>query len=43
MTEIIKNLPAMLETWVQSVGWEDFLEKRILQCSSLEKPMDRGI
>ena len=32
----------MLETWVQSVGWEDFLEKRILQCSCLEKPMDRG-
>ena len=24
---MIKNLPAMLETWVQSLGWEDPLEK----------------
>ena len=23
----VKNLPAMLETWVQSLGWEDPLEK----------------
>ena len=23
----IKNLPAMQETWVQSLGWEDPLEK----------------
>ena len=23
----VKNLPAMLETWVRSVGWEDPLEK----------------
>ena len=25
--QIVKNLPAMLETWVQSLGWEDPLEK----------------
>ena len=23
----LKNLPAMQETWVQSLGWEDPLEK----------------
>ena len=23
----VKNLPAMQETWVQSLGWEDLLEK----------------
>ena len=27
MTQIIKNLPAMQETWVQSLGWEDPLEE----------------
>ena len=27
MAQIIKNLPAMLETWVQSLGWKDPLEK----------------
>ena len=24
---LVKNLPVMWETWVQSVGWEDPLEK----------------
>ena len=24
---LVKNLPAMQETWVQSLGWEDPLEK----------------
>ena len=24
---MVKNLPAMRETWVQSLGWEDSLEK----------------
>ena len=24
---MVKNLPAMPETWVQSLGWEDSLEK----------------
>ena len=26
--QLVKNLPAMQETWVQSLGWEDPLEKR---------------
>ena len=29
MAQTIKNLPAMQETWVQSLGQEDLLEKRI--------------
>ena len=27
VAQLVKNLPAMRETWVQSVGWEDLLEK----------------
>ena len=27
VAQMIKNLPAMPETWVQSLGWEDPLEK----------------
>ena len=27
MAQLVKNLPVMQETWVQSVGWEDPLEK----------------
>ena len=27
MAPMVKNLPAMQETWVQSLGWEDTLEK----------------
>ena len=27
VAQLIKNPPAMQETWVQSVGWEDPLEK----------------
>ena len=27
VAELVKNLPAMWETWVQSLGWEDPLEK----------------
>ena len=27
MAQIVKNLPAMWETLVQSMGWEDLLEK----------------
>ena len=25
--QLVKNLPAMQETWVRSLGWEDSLEK----------------
>ena len=27
VAQVVKNLPAMRETWVQSLGWEDALEK----------------
>ena len=27
MAQLVKNLPAMCETWVQSLAWEDPLEK----------------
>ena len=27
MVQLVKNLPAMWETWVLSLGWEDPLEK----------------
>ena len=27
VAQLIKNLPAMWETWVQSMGWEDPMEK----------------
>ena len=27
VSQLVKNLPAMWETWVQSLGWEDPLEK----------------
>ena len=32
---MIKNLPAMQETWIQSLGWEDPLEKRMATHSSI--------
>ena len=27
MAQLVKNLPARQETWLQSLGWEDPLEK----------------
>ena len=27
MAHLVKNLPAMQETWTRSLGWEDLLEK----------------
>ena len=27
LVQTVKNLPAMHVTWVQSLGWEDLLEK----------------
>ena len=40
--QLVKNLRAMRETWVRSLGWEDFLEKGDypLQYSGLENSMD---
>jgi len=30
-----KNLPVMQKTWVQSLGWEDHLEKEMATYSSI--------
>ena len=35
MVQMAKNLPAMWETWVQSLGWEDPLEKGMATPSSI--------
>ena len=32
---MVKSLPAMQETWVQSLGWEDPLEKEMATHSSI--------
>ena len=32
---MVKNLPAIQETWVQSLGWEDPLEKEMATHSSI--------
>ena len=35
MAHMVKNLPAMRETWVQPLGWEDLLEKEMATHSSI--------
>ena len=35
MTQTVKNLPAMWETWVPSLGQEDPLEKEMATYSSI--------
>ena len=45
VAQIVKNPPAMQETWVQSLGQEDPLEKEMATHSSTlawKNPMDRG-
>ena len=45
MAQTVKSLPAMLETWVQSLGWEDPLEEGMATQSSMltwRIAMDRG-
>ena len=32
---MVKNLPAIQETWVQSLGWKDPLEKGMATWSSI--------
>ena len=27
VAQLVKNMPAMRETWIQSLGWEDTLKK----------------
>ena len=42
---VVKNPPAMWETWVRSLGWEDPLEEGMATHSSIlawRIPMDRG-
>ena len=44
-TQAVKNLPAMQEIWVQSLGQKDPLEKRMSTHSSIPAwriPMKRG-
>ena len=35
MAQLVKNPPAMQETWFRSLGWEDPLEKRKVAHSSI--------
>ena len=45
VSQLVKNPPAMWETWVQYLGWEDPLEEGIATHSSIPAwriPMDRG-
>ena len=45
VTQMVKNLPEKQETWIQSLGWEDSLEKKMahqIQYSPLENSIDRG-
>ena len=35
MAQLVKNLPAIRETWVRSLGWEDALEEGIATHSSI--------
>ena len=35
VAQIVKRLPAVPETWVLSVGWEDPLEKKMATHSSV--------
>ena len=45
VVQLVKNLPAMWETWARSLGWEDSLEEGMATHSSIlawRIPMDRG-
>ena len=35
VAQLVKNPPARQETWVQSLGWEDPLQKGKATCSSI--------
>ena len=35
MAQMVKNLPAIQETWLQSMGWEDPLETGTVAHSSI--------
>ena len=41
VAQLVKNLPAMWETWVRALGWEEPLEKGMAtQSSILENSME---
>ena len=45
VAQLVKHLPAIQETWVQSLGWEDPLEEGMETSSSIlawRIPIDRG-
>ena len=45
VAQMVKNLPAMQETWVRSLGWEDPLEESMATYFIIlawRIPMDRG-
>ena len=45
VAQMVKNLPAMWETWVPPLGWEDPLEEGMATHSSIlvwRIPTDRG-
>jgi len=46
VAQTVKNPPAMQETWIRSLGWEDPLEEGRATHSSIlawRIPMDRGV
>ena len=46
MAQLVKNPPALRETWVQSMGWEDSPEEEKgypLQYSGLENSIDYAV
>ena len=40
VAQSLKRLPAMRETWVQSLGWEDSLEKEM---ATIEKNVEKNV
>ena len=45
VAQMVKNMPVMQETGVQSLGWEDLLEKEMATPSSIlawKNPMNKG-
>ena len=40
MAQLVKNPPAMWETWVLSLGWEDLLEKGKITHSNVSESIN---
>ena len=46
VAQLVKNLPAMQETWVRSLGWDDAMDKEMATHSSIlawEIPWTEGL